>query len=64
MNGDFWMQMKSYERLAACIDVMVHRGVLDARSIIADARLQCGSPYAIEKAEKLMMETRPNMERK
>jgi hypothetical protein len=36
--------------MAAAVDVMVHRGQLDSRSIVADARLDYGEPWTLEGA--------------
>lgn len=57
------LRLQAADCLAATVDCMVHRKVIDARSPIADARLVYGEPFGVDEAETLMRRTRPACER-
>jgi hypothetical protein len=57
------LRLQAADCLAATVDCMVHRKVIDARSPIADARLVYGEPLGVDEAEALMRRTRPACER-
>jgi hypothetical protein len=42
------------DRMAAAVDDLVRRGLLDARSLLADARLDYGEPFDEEKIKELL----------
>lgn len=44
------MRRRAADRLAAAVDLMVHRGVISSRSPAADARLDYGDPLTEEQA--------------
>lgn len=48
---------RAADRMAAAVDVMVRRNVLDARSLVADARLDYGQPFT--NAEKVLEDNAP-----
>ena len=51
-EGGFFKERAAL-RMAAAIDVMVHRSILDPRSPAADARLGYGDPFTPAEAERL-----------
>jgi len=57
------LRVQAADCLAATVDCMVYRKVIDARSPIADARLGYGEPFGVDEAEALMRRTRPACER-
>jgi hypothetical protein len=48
---------RAADRMAAAVDVMVRRNVLDPRSLVADARLDYGQPFT--NAEKVLEDNAP-----
>lgn len=48
------------EAMAAAIDVMCHRGLLDSRSFPADARLMLGDPLPEKEAIEILKKYRPH----
>jgi len=40
------------DMMAAAVDFMIHRGLLDARCVVADARLDYGEPFSKAEAEE------------
>lgn len=54
-----FMKEKAADRMAAAIDVMIHRRSLDARSLAGDARLDYGDVFPIEKATDLVFFGKP-----
>ena len=42
------------DRMAAAVDDLIRRGLLDARSVLADARLDYGNPFDEETIRKLI----------
>lgn len=57
------LKLQAADCLAATVDWAVHQKIIDARSAIADARLCYGEPFDAAEAERLMLRTRPPMER-
>jgi len=57
------LKVQAADCLAGAVDCMVYRKVIDARSVIADARLAYGEPFGADEAERLMKRTRPANER-
>jgi hypothetical protein len=45
------------DRICAIIDIMIHKGLLDARSELADERLCYGEPLPFEVAKALLYES-------
>lgn len=41
------------DRMAAAVDIMVYTGLLDARSPVADARLDYGEPLTLTEARRV-----------
>ncbi len=46
------IKLRDADEIAKAIDELVKRGALDARSLVADARLNYGTPYIYEFSKK------------
>ena len=42
------------KRLLATVDVAVIRGTIGSRSMIADARLECGEPFSCDEIKEIL----------
>jgi hypothetical protein len=56
---EHWMIARAAEAMAAAIDILCHRGLIDARSLPADARLLLGDPWSEEEAVERLRQYRP-----
>lgn len=52
------LKLQDAERMAAAVDDMVRRSALDARSLLADARLDYGKPFSQSTVQEILS-TRP-----
>lgn len=48
------------DAMAATVDIMVHRKLIDARSLVADARLDYGDPWSHEDAMAILNGEKPD----